>query len=94
MSTEDVNGWKNRETWQANLWISNDENLYHLVLHRSDHLVTDRPEAPFDADDFRDVIEDYLSGTTRYGLLGDIIGLWLDRVDWDTLAATWIESAA
>ena len=27
------NGWKNYETWNVNLWLSNDEGFYRLVMN-------------------------------------------------------------
>jgi len=29
MTNEDYNGWVNRETWCFNLWLNNDQGLYH-----------------------------------------------------------------
>jgi hypothetical protein len=29
--TDSYNGWKNYETWNASLWIQNDETMYNLA---------------------------------------------------------------
>lgn len=84
VAMEDVNGWKNRETWQADLWIRNDGWLSRVATG-----TLDDDYGPPGAEQLRTTVEDYLSdfyALENGGLLGDIIGLWLDRVDWEELS--------
>ena len=30
-ATDGYNGWSNRETWNANLWMTNEEPIYKLI---------------------------------------------------------------
>lgn len=52
MTTQDYNGWTNRETWAFNLWIDNDQGLQEMAEdyartslenHRNDN--AEEPEA-------------------------------------------------
>lgn len=43
---DEYEGWSNRETWCANLWLANDEGLYNLVNELADQCWDDT-----DADD-------------------------------------------
>lgn len=31
-TTDEYNGWPNRETWAVNLWLGNDQDLYQMTL--------------------------------------------------------------
>lgn len=31
LQADDYNGWSNRATWNANLWITNEESIYKLI---------------------------------------------------------------
>lgn len=78
---------ENRETWQARLWIANDKGLAEGVreIIGSDTPAVDVPYSA--AREVRDFIEEALPPVWQDGgLLGDIVGLWLDRVDWHAVA--------
>ena len=32
LDVQTVNGWSNRETWLANLWLNNDEYSYQILM--------------------------------------------------------------
>lgn len=78
------NGWKNKETWTVNLWLSNDEYSYFAVTNGArtrtvdelaDHLKTS-------CEDLLDEIENLKTGMFR-----DLLISALEDVDWHEIAA-------
>lgn len=70
MTDETYNGWSNRETWAANLWLSNDEGLSEMVTERIESraftsdapswaLLTDESAEAWKAQAAGDAIKDY-----------------------------------
>jgi hypothetical protein len=71
------NGWSNKETWITHLWLSNDEVTYSIA---------------------RDIVEQYqdrglkewieacnpLEGQAN--IYSDLLGVALDRVNWEEIA--------
>jgi hypothetical protein len=91
---EEYNGWSNRETWAANLWIDNDQSLHYTVQELAQNAIKDKAddgktcvtcladeiESMFD-DAFSDIAEMTAEGLT---MLKDIGSLY--RVDWHEIA--------
>ena len=72
MTREEHNGWTNRETWAAHLWITNEESLYVSALHANTGLL------------LKEYMEELLSlrqeSETLQTMFDDIGSLW--RVNW------------
>ena len=82
MTTQDTtyNGWTNRETWNTQLWITNDYGTYKTImeLYR-----TSKNEG-----DLADSMEYYLN------LIWDFVtpdGVSLNPVNWAELGDSWYE---
>ena len=80
---------ESHETWQASLWIGNEEELYNdcrdLVGRRTVVAdVTDEHARRIQEYilDYLDILAPNAGGT----LLGDIIIAWSERVDWQAVA--------
>lgn len=42
MTTDEYNGWTNRETWALNLWLTNDQGLYEMTRERVSQAIADK----------------------------------------------------
>jgi hypothetical protein len=91
---EKYDGWTNRETWAAALWINNDRGLYETVQELAKHAdYCDSPlmcleeslEALFD-DAFSDIAEMTATGLV---MLKDIGSLY--RVNWREIATNTLQ---
>lgn len=103
---DNYNGWTNRETWMVNLWMSNERGDYSYWTDRAEEaLARARNEENCDLDEtrddaVRDLADDLESqyavmAEERFGELegfwADVIGTFLNRVDWREIAEHWID---
>jgi len=91
---EEYNGWSNRETWAAALWLNNDSGLYEISQDYAKSALEEHPETGavncleeslenlFD-EAFSDLEEMTQTGLT---MLKDIGSLY--RVNWREIATT------
>ena len=76
--TTTFNGWTNRETWQANLWLDND-GIFEMFREDREAVTPERLES---------FLEELLHEHTGQGsLLGDIVTDWMSSVNFDEIAA-------
>lgn len=92
MIDETYNGWTNRETWAAALWINNDQGMQEFAYE----IVRTDPYG----DGIKDWIEELQAEATEGGIeqrevrlmLNDIGSLW--RVNWSEIRDSLIEDQA
>ena len=74
-ATSTYNGWGNRETWNVNLWVMNEEGLYHELVLRT----------PFTTETARDFVKEvFPSGTPDMCNAGELV-----NVDYQELVDAW-----
>lgn len=74
------NGWRNRQTWAANLWLSNVESSYRAAL-RALEGVTDPHKAGARLRDVWRNVDAVAHSEARPSSL----------IDWDEIGAAWME---
>ena len=82
MSSDTYNGWRNFETWQASLWLSEADTLGRLQSDRWKQV---------NAEDVESFVLELLESvevenTYGDGLISDIINGWLSSVDFHEIA--------
>ena len=73
------NGWSNRETWVANLWLTNDQDSYYLLLEALKHSDSDFTCAEWLQEQLRDQLDEE-AGTAS--MWSDLLSTAFYRVDW------------
>lgn len=81
------NGWKNRETWAANLWLTNDEASYQEVEE-----IIRRADSQYDAAQaLKDMVEDANPLQGKASLFSDLLTGALSEVDWLEVIKSWTD---
>lgn len=108
MTTEDTtyNGWAGGYcTWVVALWLSNDEVTSLETLARVRAIVNEKePTSEYwtleqshrynTADEIKGYVMDELAPDLGATFAADLLGYALELVDWNEIAAAWIEQAS
>lgn len=90
------NGWTNYETWNVNLWITNDQGGTEYWEERASEALS---EADGDTDEATRTVAQLLKDEVGQvpdevtGMMADLLGAALSEVDWDEIAGHFIENA-
>jgi hypothetical protein len=103
-TTDEYNGWTNRETWALNLWLSNDPGLYDLTRERVIAAAREYTPGEYGPDtvpayyigdavknlweEITDPGEQLVTATEILSMVREVGSVW--RVNWDEIGAAWM----
>lgn len=73
------NGWSNRETWVANLWLNNDQTSYCLLIEALKHSDSDFTCAEWLQEKLRDQLDEEAGSSSMWS---DLLSTAFYRIDW------------
>lgn len=83
IESEECNGWTNWETWVVNLWLANDEGLYHETMR-----MCDKEQNPHQYEfQRREELELWVDELMDEHIITDKVSL--HRVNWKEIIDSW-----
>lgn len=79
ISTKAYNGWSNRETWLASLWLTNDQGSYALLLEAIRSGESDFARADWLERELRDQLVDEAGDASMWS---DLLSTAFYRINW------------
>ncbi|MFI5270982.1 MAG: hypothetical protein ACHQT9_02980 [Candidatus Saccharimonadales bacterium] len=73
------NGWSNRETWLANLWLTNEEPFANLLMEASKHSDDEYIRAAWLENHFYEKLDELFDDAS---LWRDLLGTAVSHVNW------------
>lgn len=98
---KEYNGWSNYETWNANLWMTNEEGVDGECLEKCKEIVEYCKDEQLEkyhavyrcSEALKDIFEQLWFEEVPAGPMGDAVGCYLTSVNWQEIAEHYVDAA-